>query len=267
MIRWLEDNPVGQTLAAIAAGLVALVLLLGVIWTMPPSAGAPESGGDDQDMQVEVPQLPESPPIDAFAVVTDRPVFNESRLPELEGAAEGEGDEESAEEVAEAPVDAPEVQLAGVVITPSLRMVTLRKKKGRESLVAFEGQPLQGDYGSWHVSRVEPREITLASSDGQELELELQIHKAKMAPPPKPKPEAAPTEAAPQVSAEGEGEGGDQPMTRAEEIRQRIAERREELRREAEAEQSGEKQLTDYQTAVRAMIGIKQQPKENENDQ
>ena len=56
-------------------------------------------------------------------------------------------------------------------------------------------------------------------------------------------------------------------MTRAEEIRQRIAERREELRRAAEAEKAGEKQLSDYQTAVRSMIGVKPKPKENDDDQ
>ena len=42
MIRWLEDNPVGQALAAVAGILVVAMLLLGVIWTLPPSG----SGGE-----------------------------------------------------------------------------------------------------------------------------------------------------------------------------------------------------------------------------
>jgi hypothetical protein len=264
--RWLEDNPIGQALAAVAGGLAGVMLLLGVVWSLPPAAGEADAASDRQTLRVEVPQLPESAPVESFAVVTDRPVFNESRQPELEVDADGEG--ESADELAETPVDAPEVELAGVIITPTLRMVTLRPKKGRESLVAFEGQPLQGDFGSWHVSRIAPREITLAAGDGRELQLQLQIHDARIAPPPKPKP---PPEKVAQEQAVENGEDGDQPMTRAEEIRQRIAERREELRRaaeaEAQAEESGEKPASDYQTAIRSIMGAKKRPKENENDQ
>ena len=263
MIRWLDDNPAGQALAVLASGLVVVVLLLGVVWSLPPDSGSAEPDADDRALQVNVPRLPDSPPLEDFVVVTDRPVFNESRRPELSTDAAGEGDTEDDE--SDEVIDAPELVLAGVVITPSLRMVTLREKKARESLVAFEGQPLQGDYGSWHVSQIAPREITLSSGDGRELKLQLQVHDAKIAPPPEPKPAVAEQTATDaETGAEGEGE---QPLTRAEEIRQRIAERREELRRAAEAEKSGEEQRSDYQTAVRSMIGIKPKPKENDDDQ
>ena len=265
MIRWLDNNPVGQLLAAAAGGLVVVLLLLGVIWSLPPAADQPEIASDERDFQVDVPHLPDSPPIENFAVVTDRPVFNESRQPELEVDAEGEGEGENPDELAEQEVDAPELELAGVIITPSLRMVTLRQKKVRESLVAFEGQPLQGDFGTWHVSRIAPREITLAAGDGREVQLQLQIHDAKIKPPPKPKPAEVAAEQPAQEAADAAG--AEQPMTRAEEIRQRIAERREELRRAAEAEKSGEKKGSDYQTAIQAMIGTGRKPKEKEDDQ
>ena len=55
-------------------------------------------------------------------------------------------------------------------------------------------------------------------------------------------------------------------MTRAEEIRQRIAERREELRRAAEAEKSEEKPVSDYQAAIRSMIGARKKPNENDDE-
>jgi hypothetical protein len=243
-----------------------VTLALGVIWSLPPNADSHNRNADDGSFGVEVPELPESEPIENFAVVTDRPVFNESRQPDLESeeGADGEDPDSLSEDVV---VDAPELELAGVIITPSLRMVTLRKKNARESLVAFEGQPLHGDYGSWHVSRIEPREITLAAGDGRELQLQLQVHDAKIAPPPKPKPEPTSAEVADNQTADDDSGANDRPLTRAEEIRQRIAERREELRRAAEAEQSGETQLSDYQTSVRSMIGIKTKPKENEDDQ
>jgi hypothetical protein len=264
VIRWLEDNPLGVGLAITAGVLVAVMLVLGVIWSLPPGAEELEGGTGDDSLRVDVPHLPETQSIESFAVVTDRPVFNESRLPELETGDGAEG--EDAEALAEdAEVDAPELELAGVVITPSLRMATLRPTKAKQSLVAFEGQPLQGDYGSWHVSRIGPREVTLAAGDGRELELQLQVHDARIAPPPKP--EKQPEEVAAEPAAAESGADDGQPLTRAEEIRQRIAERREELRRAAEAEKSGETQMSDYQTAVRSMIGARPKPKEKDNDQ
>lgn len=263
MIAWLEHNPVGRVLAMITGGLVALMVAIGVIWSLPPGAATEEADDGGEPLQVEVPHLPESEPIESYAVVIERPVFNESRLPELESDAE----EEDVEGAEEEEVEAPELELAGVVITPDLRMVTLREKKAKRSLVAFEGQPLQGDYGSWHVSRIAPREITLASGDGRELQLQLEVHDAKIAAPPKAKPESKPEAAAePERAAAAEAEEEGRPLTRAEEIRQRIAQRREELRRAAEAEKSGETQLNDYQTAVRSMIGIKKKPDENDNE-
>jgi hypothetical protein len=260
-MRWLEGNPVGQVLAACVAGLLVIMLALGVLWSLPPRAAGVSGDSPDQPMRVDIPTLPESEPIERFAVITDRPVFNESRQPELEEEGLAEGEEE--ESLAEESVEAPELVLAGVVITPSLRMVTLRPKKESESIVAFEGQPLQGDYGSWHVSRIEPREITLAAGDGRELQLPLQVHNATMKPPPQPKSaEVAPEPSSAAAAADGE----ERPLTRAEEIRQRIAARREELRQRAEEEKSGQQELSDYQKAVRSMIGVNAKPKTKENE-
>jgi hypothetical protein len=264
VIRWLENNPVGRVLAGVAATLLVVMLLLGVVWSLPPSGAGDNGDGADETQMPDVPQLAESEPIEHYAVVTERPVFNESRQPELELGLAEEGGEEGAEE----DVDAPEVELAGVIITPSLRMVTLRQKEAGESLVAFEGQPLQGDYGSWHVSRIAPREITLASAAGEELQLRLEVHNAKIAPPPEPK-KKEPTEE--QKTADAGSKPGDradaEPLTRAEEIRQRIQERREELRRAAEEEaESGEEQAANYRDAIQSMISGRKEQAKNEDE-
>ena len=263
MIRWLENNPVGQAMAAVAALLGLGILALGVIWSLPPAGGGPDDDEAEEGVDITVPQLAESPPIESYAVVTERPVFNESRQPEIEADLE----EENTEDLAETDVDAPELELAGVVITPNLRMVTLREKDEGRSLVAFEGQPLEGSYGSWHVSRIAAREITLASGSGEEIQLELRVHDAVIAPPPKPepKPELVAAESGSEQPADEGGE--DAPMTRAEEIRQRIQERREELRRAAEAAQEeGGQQQMDYQTAIQSMISGRKKRAENEDD-
>lgn len=262
MIRWLEDNPVGQALAAAAGALILVMLLLGVVWTLPPSASDGEAQDSGEIPPLDVPELAASEPIDAFAVVTERPVFNESRQPELTM----DSGEDDMGDLEEANVDAPELELAGVIITPSLKMVTLRGKDAGESLVAFEGEPLRGNYGSWHVSRIAPREITLSSGDGEELQLELEVHDAQMAPPPKPRPEPAAADAARQAAAAGGDE--DAPLSRAEEIRQRIQERREELRRAAEeARESGSGETEDYRSAIQSMINARSRQGQDEDDQ
>jgi len=262
VIRWLEENPVGQVLAAVAGVLVLVALLLGVIWTLPPSGAGDEEAAGADILRLDVPELPESEPIDAYAVVTERPVFNESRQPELELDA----DQEDVGDLEENDVDAPELELAGVVITPSLRMVTLRQKEAKESLVAFEGQPLEGNYGSWHVSRIAPREITLSSGDGEELLLTLAVHDAQMEPPPKPEPKARKDEVAGQAPADAEE--SDAPLSRAEEIRQRIQERREELRRAAEdAGQDGTAETDDYRQAIQSMVSARSKRGQDEQEQ
>ena len=84
-------------------------------------------------LALDVPELNDSEPLEAYTVITERPVFNASRQPVIE---EDLADED--EELAEEEVDAPEVELAGVIITPSIRMVTLRSKDQSESLVALK---------------------------------------------------------------------------------------------------------------------------------
>lgn len=263
VLHWLDDNPVGKVLVFVVGGLLLIALFLTVAWILPPST--PSGGGEDEggEFKVEVPQLPQPPPLERYAVITERPVFNPSRQPEL-GADDAQDDEE---DLAQEEVDAPELELSGVVITPSVRMVTLRPKGTGESLVAFEGQPLEGDYGSWHVSRIMPREITLSSGAGEELQLELQVHDKPIVEPPKPaadkKTAAAEKKARPVPEADGE-----EPLSRAEEIRRRIAERREELRRAAEAEQDGQADKVpppDYRQAIQSMINSRNNKAQDEN--
>ncbi|MGD2129420.1 MAG: hypothetical protein PVJ17_08945, partial [Lysobacterales bacterium] len=130
------------------------------------------------------------------------------------------------------------------------------------------GQPLEGNYGSWHVSRIEPREITLASGSGEELQLQLQVHDAKIEPPPPTEKEGQKDSA--QKAAASEGGDDDEPLSRAEEIRQRIAERREELRRAAEeAKNDGKNESArsaDYRSAIQSMISGRRKTNQADND-
>lgn len=260
MISWLEDNPLGIVLASVCGGLLVISLLLAVIWALPASSPSADPEGENTVPDLELPELAVSESIDNYAVITEHPVFNNTRLPVIE-----DGLDDLEEEPAEEEVDAPDVQLTGVIITPSIRMATLRQEGEKLSLVAFEGRPLEGNFGSWHVSRIDHREVTLSSGEGEEIQLKLEVHGVAIAEPPKPEPPAAENE---QGKKDQARQGEDQPLSRAEEIRQRIAERREELRRAAEeGEQGDQAEAVNYQQAIQAMMGKKRQEKsKNEKD-
>jgi hypothetical protein len=266
LIRWLEDNPVGMALAATCGGLLLVSLILTIMWALPAPSNTPdgEAGSGEKGLALPEPEVNE--PVEKYTVVTERPVFNESRLPSLDMEIE---EEEAEEDLVEIEVPAPEVELAGVIITPTMRMATLRQKEGSNSLVAFEGKPLEGDFGTWQVSRIEPRLVTLQSGSGEELELELQVHDAVIEEPPEDSPEDGESdEGAPERDAQLASRDAGDPMTRADEIRQRIAERREELRRAAEEEQESvaDEQQPTYQQAIESMMGRNRQ-EESRDDQ
>jgi hypothetical protein len=261
MIRWLEDNPFGKVLASVCLGLLVVSLLLAVIWALPASSQSVGSDGENSVPKLDLPELAASETIDKYVVITERPVFNNTRLPSIELDL----DDGLGEELLEEDVDAPDVQLTGVIITPSIRMATLRPKQGKAgqqlSLVAFEGRPLEGNYGSWQVSRIDHREVTLSSGNGEEVQLKLEVHGVAIAAPPKPDPGTSASGDKKAASARNQLDE-DQPLSRAEEIRQRIAERREELRRASEDnEQADEAEKMSYQQAIQAMMGKNRQEK------
>lgn len=258
MINWLEDNPIGTALAAACGGLLVIALLLAVIWALPASSSSSGPDGEYTESGLQLPELAVSEAIDKYAVITEHPVFNDTRLPVIELDLDDGLDEELLEE----DVDAPDVQLTGIVITPSIRMATLKQKNkggGKQmSLVAFEGKPLEGNYGSWQVSAIGQREVTLSSGGGEEIQLKLEVHGVAIAQPPKPEPRSVQNKQGKNGQARP---GQDQPLSRAEEIRQRIAERREELRKAAE--ENEQVQQVSYQQAIQAMMGRKRQEQSN----
>ena len=95
----------------------------------------------------------------------------------------------------------------------------------------------------------------LRSRNGRLLNLDLQVHDVAIKAPPAPVA-PAPSAAPPDARAGGEE---DEPLSRAEQIRQRIAERREELRLEQELKKAEDgipsgRKTSDYQSAIRAMM-------------
>ena len=261
MIGWLEANPVGKALASVSAALLAVLVLLALAWSLPPHAADDEGDESGRALTVQVPELAPTEPIEEFAIITERPVFNESREPEIfDEAGEDGGLAENEAAAAEEDVEPPEMALSGVVITPTQRIVTLRPKDAAESLIALEGNPLEGDFGSWQVQAIEPRSVVLSSRAGEDVRIDLQIHDAVIKEPPEPPPGAG-------AETDSDDEESDRPLSRAEEIRQRIAERREELRRAAEENAEDEKASSpNYQDAIKNMIQGKRTRTDDENN-
>jgi len=278
-MKWLKDNPLGAALLVLSGVLVLIALLITVVWTMPETGvvdGAATQRVTDESF-AEVAH--EASDISELQIINERPVFNESRLPELE--PDDDVDEPEEEAVVEVK-DAPDVRLTGVIITPSMKIASLTPADANlEGVMVHEGQILEGEFVGWHISSVKPRKVVLESSDGQKLDLELQIHDAAIKEPPKPvaaakKPEVAATRDEQFVDEDGE------PLSRAEQIRMRIAERREELRREQEIQQAkqaisaqsqalGSKAAqankpSDYQSAIRAMMNKSKEQRSERNE-
>ena len=116
------------------------------------------------------------------------------------------------------------------------------------------------------MSRIEPRQVILESGEGEQVRLELQIHDAMIDSPPMPPPGTPESKAG--QSAQNAAEEG-QPMTRAEEIRQRIAERREELKRAAEegGEEPTQSKPLDYRQAIQQMMQGRKDQETDESEQ
>lgn len=251
-MKMFENNPVGMALAWAIGGLGILSLFMLWAWYWPVQGSDAEMTAEAEALGQVAIQATELGPISEYNVVNDRPLFNESRQPVVVMEEDGEGIE-----IVDAVVaDAPDVRLTGVIITPDQRIATLAQNQGGDPLIAHEGTPLDGPYVGWTVATVEPRKVRLESSEGEAFELELAVHDQIIREPPKPEP---PPEAVAQADNDGEDTAGDKPLSRAEEIRRRIAERREQLRREADQERAeegsaNESQASEYQAAIQNML-------------
>ena len=283
-MKWLLDNPLGMALAGLSGFFVLLAAVMAVLWTLPVSVDTTEVDAEEDTGGNAVLIAHTAGDLSEFQVINEKPVFNQSRLPVIDVLDDGEIDDTSV-----AVKGAPDVKLTGVIITPSVRIASLTPAdENLKSVMAHEGQPLTGDYVGWQVSSVSPRNVVLESRDGQKLELDLQVHDATTKEPPKPEPVA---KTDPDKGGQARGEDGE-PLSRAEQIRQRIAERREELRREQEDQQfndgrSGSQpdrdrpsqrqpgannqkasEPQDYQSAIRALMDnkTKDQASNDKND-
>jgi hypothetical protein len=255
-MKWLQDNPVGMVLAGTGGFFLLLILIMTIVWNLPVSVDFDEAAEAELAASGRAVASADMGELNEYEVINQKPVFNETRLPVIEEDGGSLLDDDIDDTIAVA--DAPDVRLTGVIITPDMRIASLTPANGAiEPVMAHEGEALTGDFLGWQVGAVNPRHVVLESRDGRTVQLDLEIHDKKITEPPKlavanntptaDTPASNPAAATPIPAGDPTARTTGQPvappseeekLSRAEQIRQRIAERREELRRQQEAGQT-----------------------------
>lgn len=244
-MNWLDTR--NNLLSVILIGAIAVVALVGlvaavVMGRVDPERIAPSSVGG-ADIDAEVVRNPGLPEFSAYRAVLERPVFFEDRtLPVIELAEEGEpadADAAEPEPVRELPELAAKV--AGIIITPELKLAMVTDNDTRETLLLREGMAMAGAKSAWRVTEIQPRGVRFETDAGDSERLELEVETRPLAAGARPVARGAPAAAQPESAlvqqADQTGQQSDAEAAaraRAEEIRRRVAERRAQLRAEAE---------------------------------
>lgn len=226
--------------ACLALGLLLTLLLAGVGGGVRPVASSPEA------LERPLPALDGESPFAlreevAYAVVKDRPLFNEDRRPQVpDDIVGGPEDEENVENLPPTPPPALEVAVKGIIIAPDLRLALVTNPKTSEVLRLREGRPLEGELAAWTLEEIQPRRLVFDGVGAERTEIVLEVNEKALAeaPPVTPRDRTPVTpDAAPQTPSLDGDEAVDldtaDAETRAEEIRRRVAERRAQLREEA----------------------------------
>ena len=217
-------------------GLVAFLLFgRADVETIAP-ARAPDSMVDRP-----VAQNPELAELAEYSTIIERPMFFADRqLPVIELAGgDDSAVEDEPEPVAEVEIPELEATVAGIIITPETKLAMITDNASNETLVLREGMAMAGDKSAWKIARIRPRGVEFETDGGRAESLELDVETAALKTGAQPRRQTArASEQAQQQDAPAEQAGGDdaeaQARARAEEIRRRVAERRAQLRAEAE---------------------------------
>ncbi|NEZ04581.1 hypothetical protein G4Y73_10510 [Wenzhouxiangella sp. XN201] len=230
------------TLLAAGIGLAVLTGLVVAVFMGRPDVDAIAPLGSTQPAPVEV-DVPDTglQEFENYSAILERPVFfSDRQLPVVE-VADVDATEESPEvdEPAEEITDL-EAVVAGIIITPEMKLAMVSDEQAGKTLVMREGMSLEGEQAAWKIDTIEPRQVGFVSVDGRQTLLELKVNTAGLTGSNvSRRRETTQTEGAAGEEAQAEPEQpsdqiSEEARARAEEIRRRVAERRAQLRAEAE---------------------------------
>lgn len=215
------------------AGVLALLAVgqgmgLGSGYSLAPPGGAEAAPAPPPALEREPARMR---PWSDYGLVLARPLFNESRAPEIEETTDAGA----------APATQPlTLALTGIILTRDLQIALVTDPAKNETERVRVGQPLAGERAGWTLVELKPRGAVFEGAGLGRTELELTTDVQGAAPPAAPAPAAVPVPAAPAVAgqpapapAPAAAAAPGQPAS-AEEIRRRIEERRRQLREEAQ---------------------------------
>lgn len=232
---------VGGIGVLVAAGLVQAVLMGRVDVDRIEPVG--QTTVDEARVDVPDTGLAE---FEDYMAITRQPVFfSDRRLPVVQMAeVDDDEDMEQPEEFEEEPVEDLRAVVAGIIITPEMRMAMVRDEAAGKTFLLREGMSLEGEQAAWRVDAIAPRSASFVSVDGRTSDLELKVNTAgltagspgQVRTPATRRDRQAEQEEQPEQaeSEEAVATTEDDARARAEEVRRRVAERRAELRAEAE---------------------------------
>lgn len=178
-----------------------------------------------------------------YLAIIERPVFfPDRRLPVLALAEEANENEElGSEPIPESdPIEPLKAVIAGIIITPEAKIAMVNDEVAGKVMILREGMSLEGEQAAWQLSEITARKANFVSTDGQRSALELQVYTKGLV--------AGGSQLASNAIQNGGSESEqeidlEESQSRADLIRQRVAERRAELRARA-AEQTQGQQST-----------------------
>lgn len=241
-------------LTTLLAGLIGLTVVFGLLLFVV--LGRVDMERIPPEGETSVPRVTVSSPekgleaFDEYGEIYRRPVFfSDRRLPVIAMADLEEEPEIEEEEVEdEEPIADLKASVAGIIITPDMRMAMIRDQETDRTVLLREGMSLEGEQAAWKLDVIEPRQVSFVSVDGREANLELKVNTSGLSAPASARAsrEASREESSDESQQQPQDarEASEEARSRAEEIRRRVAERRAQLRAEAErrAQQRQEQQ-------------------------
>lgn len=233
----------GQALAYGLGGFVVLLLLIAV-WF---SATSPNVIGNAGDAEIGAPVSKPNPvapwnmpPMSAFVQSSERPLFSETREPLKVDRSKQPGSMAGGAN-AGAPQVPLNVTLGGVIMAPNLRLAMVTDNSTGKVVTLREGMPMPGDLGGWKLREIERAKVTF--NGGESLgDTVVELRPFGSPPPNMSNPNAMfgqmPQPQQPQMAASSDvfvppGMQDADAQSRAEEIRRKVEQRRQELREEA----------------------------------
>ncbi|MDR9390302.1 MAG: hypothetical protein RI549_08120 [Wenzhouxiangella sp.] len=184
----------------------------------------------DQALELSLVEAPDTglDELGAYSAIVERPVFFPDRqLPVMEvEVAQDESSDEAPEPEID-PIDPLQAVVAGIIIAPDYRVALVNDQVADDVVIMREGMSFEGDQAPWQLAEIGPERVRFVSSDGQETDLALKVYTEGLA-------MGSSNRRADGGDGGDDGETADDPQSRADLIRQRVAERRAELRARAE---------------------------------